>query len=73
MSDIEERLREDLADRVGHEPSPDLFDRVTRAIADDQARRRRLRRWLALGGGVTSGAATALRKDRSCPGGSWKC
>ncbi len=60
MSDIEERLREDLADRVGHLPSPDLFDRVTRSIADDRDRRLRLQRGLALGGGVTAAAAAAL-------------
>jgi hypothetical protein len=60
MSDIETRLRQDLADRVGHGPSPDLFDGVTRSIADDRTRRRQLRHRLMLMCGVASAACTAL-------------
>ena len=34
MTTTESRLRDALADRTGRQPSPDLFERVGRSIAD---------------------------------------
>jgi hypothetical protein len=52
MADLESRLHDALGEVGAHtEPSPDLFARVTGSIAEDRARRRRLRRlalaWVA--------------------------
>ena len=49
MADLEDRLVVRLHDALGDagahtEPSPDLFTRVVGSIADDRARRRRVRR-----------------------------
>jgi hypothetical protein len=44
MADLESRLHDALGEVGDHtEPSPDLFARVVGSIADDRARRRRLR------------------------------
>ena len=44
MADLETRLHDALGDAGAHtEPSPDLFARVVGSIADDRARRRRIR------------------------------
>ena len=52
MADFETRLHDALGDAGAHsEPSPDLFERVVGSIADDRARRTRVRRvvlaWVA--------------------------
>ena len=44
MADLETRLHDALGDAGSHtQPSPDLFARVVGSIADDRARRRRVR------------------------------
>jgi len=44
MADLETRLHDALGDAGSHtHPSPDLFARVVGSIADDRARRRRVR------------------------------
>lgn len=44
---VEQRLRDTLAQFDSVEPAPDLFGRVQRSVAEDQARRRRLGRTAA--------------------------
>jgi hypothetical protein len=57
---VERRLSEALSafDRV--EPSPDLFARVERSLAEDLAHRRRIRRWALAAAGSLAVAATAV-------------
>lgn len=50
MTSLEQRLHDALlAGAAAVEPAPDLFARLTGSIEDDRARRRRLRRRLAVG------------------------
>src|SRR6478735_3836170 len=66
MADLEDRLVVRLHDALGDagahtEPSPDLFTRVVGSIADDRARRRRVRRVALLwAGGLLAAAALTL-------------
>ena len=60
MTTTESRLRDALADRTGRQPSPDLFERVGRSIADDLTRRARLT--------VVCGAALILLVPRDSKG-----
>jgi hypothetical protein len=48
-SGVERRLYDALGPGESHPPAPDLFDRVLGSIADDRARRRRIRRAAVLG------------------------
>jgi hypothetical protein len=62
MADLETRLHEALGEAgEGRQPSRDLFARVTGSIADDRARRRRIRTiaiaWIA---GLAVGAALII-------------
>ena len=70
MTTTESRLRDALADRTGRQPSPDLFERVGRSIADDLTRRARRRRagWIGIGLTVVCGAALILLVPRDSKG-----
>ena len=59
MADLETRLHDALGDAGSHTPpSPDLFARVVGSIADDRARRRRVR---------TIALAVGRRRGRRSP------
>ena len=57
---VEERLSDAFHGADDYQPSPDLFAKVQRSIAEDQAHRRRVVRLVAIFGSLTLGTAVVL-------------